>query len=191
METASQSVRSGDILSGYLFLLSNSTSTVGYIQGINGVLQASCCHPSITCERGKANIFTKVSSRSSVTCSLPQASLPCNATSISILAAVRLLLNGLSLVVQLLSALPAGWLADRFRCDRTLVLAAGFGTLGGICLAVALLLQLPIAAYFLAMAAIGLYRGCYSPPLETIFADSVRTGNRSGPSCSRTPLTAM
>ena len=40
-EFASQSVRSGDVLSGYLFLVTDRNSTVGFIQGVNGVLQAS------------------------------------------------------------------------------------------------------------------------------------------------------
>ena len=65
-EFASQSVRSGDVLSGYLFLVTDKNSTVGFIQGVNGVLQASalsghrrtvrclspaaiswCCHASL------------------------------------------------------------------------------------------------------------------------------------------------
>ena len=40
-ENASASVRSGDIFSGFIYLISGSNSTVGYIQGINGCMQAS------------------------------------------------------------------------------------------------------------------------------------------------------
>ena len=39
-ENASASVRSGDIFSGFIYLISGSNSTVGYIQGINGCMQA-------------------------------------------------------------------------------------------------------------------------------------------------------
>lgn len=38
-ENASASVRSGDIFSGFIYLISGSNSTVGYIQGINGCMQ--------------------------------------------------------------------------------------------------------------------------------------------------------
>ena len=34
-------MRSGDIFSGFIYLISGSNSTVGYIQGINGCMQAS------------------------------------------------------------------------------------------------------------------------------------------------------
>ena len=39
METGSQSIRSGDILSAYVYLYRGSNSEVGYIQGVNGVMQ--------------------------------------------------------------------------------------------------------------------------------------------------------
>ena len=45
-ENASASVRSGDIFSGFIYLISGSNSTVGYIQGINGCMQARNC-PSL------------------------------------------------------------------------------------------------------------------------------------------------
>ena len=57
-ENASASLRSGDIFSAFIYLYTNSNSTVGYIQGINGILQvkdpfARCVscqfHPS--CQR--------------------------------------------------------------------------------------------------------------------------------------------
>ena len=38
-ENASASVRSGDIFSGFIYLISGSNSTVGFIQGINGCMQ--------------------------------------------------------------------------------------------------------------------------------------------------------
>jgi hypothetical protein len=38
-EFASASVRSGDILSGYIYLSTGSNSVIGFVQGINGVVQ--------------------------------------------------------------------------------------------------------------------------------------------------------
>ena len=39
-EFACASVRAGDVLSGYLYLVTGKNSTVGFIQGVNGLLQA-------------------------------------------------------------------------------------------------------------------------------------------------------
>lgn len=39
-ETASASIRSGEILSAYIYLITKSNSFVGYVQGVNGILQA-------------------------------------------------------------------------------------------------------------------------------------------------------
>ena len=39
LETASASVRSGDALSAYVFLVTRSNAAVGYVQGFNGIAQ--------------------------------------------------------------------------------------------------------------------------------------------------------
>lgn len=39
VETASSSIRSGDVLSAYIYLRSGSNAQVGYIQGVNGAMQ--------------------------------------------------------------------------------------------------------------------------------------------------------
>ena len=40
-ENASASVRSGDIFSAFIYLLTGRNSIVGYIQGVNGIMQVS------------------------------------------------------------------------------------------------------------------------------------------------------
>ena len=39
LELASVSVRSGDCLSAFVYLVKGSNSWVGYVQGINGIMQ--------------------------------------------------------------------------------------------------------------------------------------------------------
>ena len=39
LETASSSVRAGDALSAYVFLVTKSNAAVGYVQGFNGIAQ--------------------------------------------------------------------------------------------------------------------------------------------------------
>ena len=45
LENASASVRSGDIFSAFVFLVTNSNSWVGYIQGVNGCCQVRHLQP--------------------------------------------------------------------------------------------------------------------------------------------------
>ena len=44
-ETASASLRAGDVMSAFIYLSTGSNSTVGFIQGINGIMQVcqKCC----------------------------------------------------------------------------------------------------------------------------------------------------
>ena len=56
--------------------------------------------------------------------------------------------------------------------------AAAIGAAAGAALAAVLVLRLPVWAVFTAMAGLGAYRGLYNPPLESIFADSIVTGER-------------
>ena len=119
-ENISASIRSGDALSAFLYLTTKKNSIVGFIQGINGVL-------------------------------------------------------------QLLVALPAGWLADSHRRDSVLRFGAVIGLLGALLLAWALYQSSlpPAIAISIAMAVLGCYRGIYSPSLEALFADSVLPGRSS------------
>ena len=108
--------------------------------------------------------------------------------------------QGINGAMQLLSALPAGYLTDRqagshnslfcvtmphlwtcrTRRDTMLKISAVVGTLAGLSLLLTLVLKLPVAAFFCALGLLGFYRGASSPPLESIYADSVPTGSRSG-----------
>ena len=81
--------------------------------------------------------------------------------------------------MQLLGALPAGWLTDRHRRDTMLRAAAAVGLAAGLFLAWAMLAAPTLANICVAMALLGTYRGLYNPPLESIFADSVRAGRSS------------
>ncbi|CAL8471361.1 g10903 [Coccomyxa elongata] len=114
-ENASASLRSGDIFSAFIYLYTNSNSTVGYIQGINGIL-------------------------------------------------------------QLLTAPFAGYLADKFRRDAVLRVAATIGLVAGLTLAASMYFQGSVWHFFLAMALMGTYKGFNNPAVESIFADSVQTG---------------
>ena len=80
--------------------------------------------------------------------------------------------------MQMLMALPAGWLADKYRRDRILKAAAMLGALAGISLAVTLVDALPIKALFAAMALLGGYTGFNNAPLEALFADCIPRGRR-------------
>lgn len=82
--------------------------------------------------------------------------------------------------LQLLVAFPAGWLADHMRRDRVLRIAAALGAIAGCALLTALVLQLDVTYLFLAAALLGVYRGFNNPALESIYADSVPTGQRYG-----------
>ena len=64
------------------------------------------------------------------------------------------------------------------RRDTMLRNAAAVGAAAGAALAAVLILRLPVWTVFTAMAGLGAYRGLYNPPLESIFADSIVTGQR-------------
>ena len=49
LENASASVRSGDIFSAFVFLVTSSNSWVGYIQGINGCCQVRMLQAHLAC----------------------------------------------------------------------------------------------------------------------------------------------
>lgn len=84
--------------------------------------------------------------------------------------------QGVNGSMQLLVAFPAGWLADHMRRDRVLRIAAALGAIAGCALLTALVLQLDVTYLFLAAALLGVYRGFNNPALESIYADSVPTG---------------
>lgn len=117
-ETGSASVRSGAVLSQYIYLCSGSNSTVGYVQGITGI-------------------------------------------------------------AQMVAALPAGWLADKYRRDYILKGAAALGTVAGATLAVTLLNKLPVAYLCVACGLLGSYTGFNNAPLEALFADCTPRGKSS------------
>lgn len=114
-ENISGSIRSGDALSAFIFLLTKKNSMVGFVQGINGIM-------------------------------------------------------------QLLTSMPAGWLADKVRRDTVLRVGAGVGLTGGAALAYAVTFANSTVAVAFAMALCGAYRGFYNPSLEALFADSVERG---------------
>lgn len=78
----------------------------------------------------------------------------------------------------MMAALPAGWLADKYRRDRILKVAAILGALAGCSLAVTLVKALPLKALFAAMALLGCYTGFNNAPLEALFADCIPRGRR-------------
>jgi MFS family permease len=118
VETASSSIRSGDVLSAFIYLRTGDNSTVGYIQGVNGAM-------------------------------------------------------------QLLLAVPAGWLADRYRRDAVLRGAAAVGAFAAAVYCWVLFTDAPVIMLYVALGLIGGYRGFNNPAVESIFADSVATGQSS------------
>lgn len=82
----------------------------------------------------------------------------------------------------MLAALPAGWLADKYRRDFVLKGAAGLGTVAAATLAIALLYQLPVQSLFGACALLGIYTGFNNAPFEALFADCIQRGKRHAPS---------
>ena len=80
--------------------------------------------------------------------------------------------------LQMVAALPAGWLADKYRRDRILKAAAVLGALAGVGLAVTLVDALPIKALFAATALLGCYTGFNNAPLEALFSDCIPRGRR-------------
>ncbi|EFN59526.1 hypothetical protein CHLNCDRAFT_138179 [Chlorella variabilis] len=88
-------------------------------------------------------------------------------------------MQGVNGVLQMLVALPAGYLADRHRRDTMLRAGAAVCAVAGAVLACALMLRPTVWMLGAAMALLGCYRGIYSAALEAIFADSIMQG-RSG-----------
>ena len=116
-ENVSASLRSGDVMSAYLYLLTGSNSVVGLVQGLSGVL-------------------------------------------------------------QLVVALPAGWAADRYRRDAMLRVGSCVGACAGVLLGGALATTPRVWALAAAMGVLGCYRGVYSAALEALWADSIAPGRR-------------
>ena len=80
--------------------------------------------------------------------------------------------------MQMVAALPAGWLADKYRRDNILRGAAVLGTVAGSSMALALLYKSPMAQLFLACALLGSYTGFNNAPLEALYADCAPRGKR-------------
>ncbi len=78
-------------------------------------------------------------------------------------------------VAMTMTLLPAGYFSDRFPRDRILRSAVIVGLLG----LVFALLANDIVMIFVALLFWGLFQGMNRPSLESIFADSVESGNRS------------
>ena len=78
----------------------------------------------------------------------------------------------------MLAALPAGWLADRYRRDYVLKGAAALGAMAAATLVATLLYQLPVQSLFGACALLGVYTGFNNAPLEALFADCIQRGKR-------------
>lgn len=93
---------------------------------------------------------------------------------------------------QLLTAPLAGYLADKFRRDAVLRVAATIGLVAGLTLAASMYFQGSVWHFFLAMALMGTYRGFNNPAVESIFADSVQTGKRQvNPTCATSLVCSM
>lgn len=80
--------------------------------------------------------------------------------------------------MQLLLAMPAGWLADRYRRDAVLRGAAAVGAVAAAFLGWVLLTDAPVWTLYVALGLVGGYRGFNNPAIESIFSDSVATGQR-------------
>lgn len=83
---------------------------------------------------------------------------------------------GISGISMTLFVFPAGYLADKFPRDRMLKAAAYVGIVAMLSLGVANNIILIMIALFLW----GLFQGISRPAFESILADSLETGNRSG-----------
>ena len=84
----------------------------------------------------------------------------------------------------MIAALPAGWLADKYRRDRILKVAAVLGALSGVGLSVTLVDALPMKALFAATALMGCYTGFNNAPLEALFSDCIPRGRRYATGCA-------
>ena len=78
-------------------------------------------------------------------------------------------------VTMTIVVFPSGYLADRFRRDWMLRMAAIFGLVS----AVILFFATSLPMIFMALITWGMYQGITRPSLEALFADSVPSGDRS------------
>lgn len=83
--------------------------------------------------------------------------------------------SGATGIMMTLVVFPAGALADRFRRDWMLYIAAIIGIIGMFFLIFAETIQFVVVA----LVIWGFYQGLTRPALESLFADSVPSGNRS------------
>lgn len=88
------------------------------------------------------------------------------------------IIQGANGIAMMVAALPAGWLADRYRRDVILRVGAGLGAAAGLVLALALAVRPTVWMLGASMALLGVYRGTTSAALEALFADSVPPGQR-------------
>jgi len=87
LELASVSVRSGDCLSAFVYLVKGSNSWVGYVQGINGVMQVhtiadNCCTGCLRVSRVQLQhmvFYHRFSSHDAVVASQMLTALPAGA----------------------------------------------------------------------------------------------------------------
>ncbi|KAI3433329.1 hypothetical protein D9Q98_003147 [Chlorella vulgaris] len=86
------------------------------------------------------------------------------------------IIQGANGIAMMVAALPAGWLADRYRRDVILRAGAGWGAAAGLVLALALAVRPTVWMLGASMALLGVYRGTTSAALEALFADSVPPG---------------
>ena len=86
----------------------------------------------------------------------------------------------LHVLLQMVAALPAGWMADKYRRDYILKGAAALGAIAGASLAITLLYKLPVKVLFGACALLGTYTGFNNAPVEALFADCIPRGKRWG-----------
>jgi MFS family permease len=159
-ENMSSSVRSGDILSALLYLLTKSNTTVG-------IIQVRCCPACLL----SSNFCSCVAS-----VFLGPGILGRSSRHATVLLWPGM--QGVNGVLQMLAALPAGWAADRHRRDSMLRAGAAVGLVAGGTLALALAVRPTVWALGAAMALLGCYRGIYSAAMEAIFADSIQQGRR-------------
>jgi len=106
---------------------------------------------------------------------------------------------GVQGILQMLVALPAGWWADRPNCSRARMLK--YGAIIGWLECVVKLVTLVIvvtndtnndwayyAALLVAHALYGIHFGCIDPPMDALFADSMRNGDERTQQESRRAL---
>ncbi|CCI42901.1 unnamed protein product [Albugo candida] len=83
-------------------------------------------------------------------------------------------------IAQVLLALPAGYIADRYRRDRNLKMAAGLGILSAIMTALAIGMS-HLGLMYVSFGIWGAFTALQRPAMEAIFADSIPRGRRSFP----------